>query len=90
MTGNTQIYSGSVGHAYDSPNDKSSPQLDGQQLVQENHALRAIVGELLIKNQNLRWALLGQGVALLAHEPRVLMTSGGTPLRKNARTAGMP
>jgi hypothetical protein len=52
--------------------------------------LRGIVAELLIKNQNLRWALLGQGTALLTHEPRVLMTSAGTPLRRNARTAGMP
>jgi hypothetical protein len=63
---------------------------EGQPLAQENHALRAIVAELLIKNQNLRWALLGQGAPILSHEPRVLRTSGGTPLRRNARTAGMP
>ena len=84
MIGNTHIHPSSVEHSFDSLNE------DGQQLAQENHALRAIVAELLIKNQNLRWALLGQGGALLAHAPRVLMTSGGTPLRRNARTAGMP
>jgi len=84
MIGNTQTGPSSVEHSHDSQNE------DGQQLAQENHALRAIVAELLIKNQNLRWALLGHGGALLSHEPRVLMTSGGTPLRRNARTAGTP
>ena len=84
MIGNTQIQPSSIEHSYDSLNG------DGEQLTQENHALRSIVAELLIKNQNLRWALLGQGAALLTHEPRVLMTSGGTPLRRNARPAGMP
>jgi hypothetical protein len=79
MIGNTH----SVEHSYDSLNE------DGQQLAQENHALRAIVAELLIKNQNLRWALKGQG-PLLAYEPRLLITSGGTPLRRNPRTAVMP
>jgi hypothetical protein len=84
MIGNTHIHPSSVEHSYNSLNE------DGQKIAQENHALRAIVAELLIKNQNLRWALRGQGTALFAHEPRVLMTSGGTPLRRNARTAGMP
>ena len=84
MIGNTQIQPSSIEHSYDSLNG------DGEQLTQENHVLRAIVAELLIKNQNLRWALLGQGAALLTHEPRVVMTSGGTPLRRNARPAGMP
>jgi hypothetical protein len=84
MIGNTQIHPSRVEHPYDSLNE------DEQQLAQENHALRAIVAELLIKNQNLRWALLGEGSPLLSHEPRVLMTSGGTPLRRNARTAGIP
>lgn len=84
MIGNTQIDPSSVEHSYDSPYE------DGEQLAQENHALRAIVAELLIKNQNLRWALLGQGTPLLAYEPRSLVTSGGTPLRRNARTTVMP
>jgi hypothetical protein len=84
MIGNTHTGPSNVEHCHDSLNE------DGQQLALENHGLRAIVAELLIKNQNLRWALLGQGTALLAHEPRVLMTPGGTPLRRNARTAGIP
>ena len=66
------------------------PQSDGQLLVQENRCLRAIIAELLIKNQNLRWTILGQGAEAVAQDPRLLMTSGGTPLRRNARTAGMP
>jgi hypothetical protein len=84
MIGNTHIHPSNVEHSYDSLNE------DGQQLVQENQALRAIVAGLLIKNQNLRWALLGQGTPLLAYEPRSLVTSGGTPLRRNARTTVMP
>jgi len=38
---------------------------DWQQLAQENRTLRAMITELLIKNQNLRWELLahrGEGV----------------------------
>jgi hypothetical protein len=35
---------------------------DWQQLAQENRMLRAMITELLIKNQNLRWELL-------AHRP---------------------
>jgi hypothetical protein len=31
---------------------------DCQQLAQENRKLRAMITELLIKNQNLRWELL--------------------------------
>ncbi len=63
---NTHIHPGSIKHSYDSLNE------DGQLLAQENHALRVIVGELLIKNQNLRWALLGQGA------PRFSLTSPGS------------
>jgi hypothetical protein len=36
------------------------PHSDGQQLVQENSCLRAIIAELLIKNQHLRWELQRQ------------------------------
>jgi hypothetical protein len=32
-----------------------------QQLAQENRTLRAIITELLIKNQHLRWELLAHG-----------------------------
>jgi hypothetical protein len=35
------------------------PRSDVQQLVQENRCLRAIIAELLIKNQHLRWELQG-------------------------------
>jgi hypothetical protein len=34
---------------------------DWQQLAQENRTLRAMITELLIKNQNLRWELLAHG-----------------------------
>ncbi len=33
------------------------PRSDGQQLAQEIRCLRAIIAELLIKNQHLRWEL---------------------------------
>ena len=33
------------------------PRSGGQELVQENSCLRAIIAELLIKNQHLRWEL---------------------------------
>jgi hypothetical protein len=49
MMGITQVQSDSVG-MYDP---------EWQQLKQENGSLRAIIAELLIKNQNLRWELLG-------------------------------
>jgi hypothetical protein len=84
MTGNTHIHPSSIEHSYDSLNE------DEQQLAEENRALRALVAGLLIKNQNLRWALLGQGTPILAYEPRALATSGGTPFRRKPRTAVMP
>jgi hypothetical protein len=33
------------------------PRFEGQQLAQEIRCLRAIIAELLIKNQHLRWEL---------------------------------
>jgi hypothetical protein len=36
------------------------PRSDGHELVQENSCLRAIIAELLIKNQHLRWELQRQ------------------------------
>jgi hypothetical protein len=37
--------------------ERLDPRSDGQELVQENRCLRAIIAELLIKNQHLRWEL---------------------------------
>ncbi len=36
------------------------PRSDGHPLAQENSCLRAIIAELLIKNQHLRWELQGR------------------------------
>jgi hypothetical protein len=44
--------------------EQVNPPSDWQQLAQENGTLRAIVAELLIKNQNLRWELLSSGAAI--------------------------
>ena len=52
--------------------EQMTPPLDWQQLAQENGTLRAIVAELLIKNQNLRWELLGRGPA---QGPKVLINA---------------
>jgi hypothetical protein len=49
-----------------------------QQLAQENGSLRAIIVELLIKNQNLRWQLSLNGLRPV-QDPRILMASEGTP-----------
>ena len=46
-----------TGNAYIQP-QSNEPQ-DWQLLAQENGSLRAIIGELLIKNQKLRWELQG-------------------------------
>jgi regulator of replication initiation timing len=68
--------------------EQFNPSLDWEQLLQEVGSLRAIVVELLIKNQKLRWEL-GHG-SELAHDPRLFMASEETPLRRNSRTATMP
>ncbi len=62
---------------------------DLQQLAQENGSLRTIIAELLIKNQNLRWELQGHE-GWPGQDPRLLSASGGTPLRRNSSTAGVP
>ncbi len=69
--------------------EQINSQLDWQQLAQENGSLRAIIAELLLKNQKLRWELSGQGCGPV-HDPRLLAASEGTPLRKNSLTAAMP
>jgi hypothetical protein len=79
MIGVTQFQSDSV-EMYDP---------EWQQLRQENGFLRAIIAELLIKNQKLRWELLGQRSEPV-HDPRALMTSDGIPLCRNPLIAGMP
>jgi hypothetical protein len=62
---------------------------DWQQLAQENGSLRAIIAELLIKNQNLRWELQGHG-GWPGHDPKLLTASERTPLRRKPTTAGTP
>ena len=59
-----------------------------QQLEQENGSLRAIIAELLIKNQKLRWELQGRGSRI--QDPRLLSASEGTPLRMKRSTVVMP
>jgi hypothetical protein len=69
--------------------EQFSQPLDWQELAQENGSLRAIIAELLIKNQKLRWELLGHGCAT-AHDPRLLIASEGTPFRKKSLTVVTP
>jgi hypothetical protein len=62
---------------------------DWQQLAQENGSLRAIIAELLIKNQKLRWELQGRG-CWAGQDPGLFTTSEGMPLRMKPSTAGIP
>jgi hypothetical protein len=62
---------------------------DWQQLAQENGSLRAIIAELLIKNQNLRWELQRHG-RWPGQDPRLFTASDGTPLRRKSSTVGVP
>jgi hypothetical protein len=62
---------------------------DLQQLAQENGSLRALIAELLIKNQQLRWELQGRGYRP-GHDPKLLTASEGTPLCRKSSTAGIP
>jgi hypothetical protein len=66
-----------LGNVLDSM-EQVSPPREWQQLAQENGSLRAIIVELLIKNQNLRWELSLNGLRPV-QDPRVLMASEGTP-----------
>jgi hypothetical protein len=66
-----------LGNVLDS-REQMSPPREWQQLAQENGSLRAIIVELLIKNQNLRWELSLNGLRPV-QDPRVLMASEGTP-----------
>jgi hypothetical protein len=69
------------------PTQSEGPDL--QQLAQENGSLRAIIAELLIKNQNLRWELEGHR-GWPGHDPRLLTASEGTPLRRKSSTVALP
>jgi hypothetical protein len=69
--------------------EQFNPTSEWQQLAQENGSLRAIIAELLIKNQKLRWELLGHGCGQV-HEPRLLIASEGIPFRKNSLTVVTP
>ena len=79
-----------IGERYSPPNVEPIPApSDWQQLTQENRTLRAMISELLIKNQNLRWELQGRG-CWPGHDPKLLTASEGTPLRRNSSTAVIP
>ena len=69
--------------------EQFNPPSDWQELAQENGSLRAIIAELLIKNQKLRWELMGHGCGPV-HDPRLLIASEGTPFRKNSLTVATP
>lgn len=69
--------------------EQFNPPSDWQELAHENGSLRVIIAELLIKNQKLRWELLGRGCGPV-HDPRLLIASEGTPFRKNSLTAVTP
>jgi hypothetical protein len=69
-----------LGNAHIPLNDMEQMSLppEWQELAQENGSLRAIVVELLIKNQNLRWQLSLNG-CMPVQDHRILMASEGTP-----------
>jgi regulator of replication initiation timing len=67
--------------------EQDSP--EWHQLIRENGSLRAIIAELLIRNQNLRWELLVLRDRLV-HEPGLIAAAEGTPLRRNSLIPGMP
>jgi hypothetical protein len=69
--------------------EQFNPPSDWQELAQEDGSLRTIIAELLIKNQKLRWQLLGNGCGPV-HDPRLLIASEGTPFRKNSLTVVTP
>ena len=76
-----------TGNAYIQP-QSNEPQ-DWLQLAQENGSLRAIIGELLIKNQKLRWELQGHG-CWPGHDPKLFDGFRGNAVTQKARSAGMP
>ena len=79
-----------TGNAYSPLNDveEFNPS-ELHQLTQEIGSLRAIVAELLAKNQTLRWELLKNG-CWTTQDPRLLMASEGMPVRKYSRTVAIP
>jgi hypothetical protein len=61
------------------------PDLEKEELQQQNVTLRVIIAELLLKNQNLRWELHRE-----AQGAMVWSASEERPLRRNAFVAGRP
>jgi hypothetical protein len=61
MIANADIQPNTVEQLCGGLKDTTDPASDCRQLAQENSCLRVIIAELLLKNQHLRWALLGQG-----------------------------
>jgi hypothetical protein len=57
MIATRQIEQTTLGPKYADLIEPIDPRSDGQELVQEIRSLRAIIAELLIKNQHLRWEL---------------------------------
>ncbi len=57
--------------------EQINPPSDWQQLARENGGLRAIIAELLIANQKLRWELV-RHKCQPAHDPRLLIASAET------------
>jgi hypothetical protein len=60
MIANAQIHQTPVEPMWADLIEIIDPRSDGQELAQENLCLRAIIAELLIKNQHLRWELQRQ------------------------------
>ena len=61
MIGNAHIQLEDVGYFCRGQEETLDPASDWQQLTQEVGTLRVLIAELLVKNQNLRWALQGSG-----------------------------
>jgi hypothetical protein len=60
MIANAQIQQSTYQPMYADLIETIDPRSDGQELARENSCLRAIIAELLIKNQHLRWELQGR------------------------------
>jgi hypothetical protein len=57
MIANTQIQQTTFEPTWADLIESIDPRSDGQELARENRCLRAIIAELLMKNQHLRWEL---------------------------------
>ena len=70
--------------------EQFNPPSDWQELAQENGSLRAIIAELLIKNQQFRRELLGHGCGPVPRSQALDCFREGTPFRKNSLTVATP